>query len=279
MRKKIMLFSVVALTLLGASCSKKENNHIIPASDPAPVPQKQHFVITSDSLNNPSNPYDSIGYWHNGLLDYLISNGYRGTTSSYDDLTKLINDYDQSNFNFASWNDVAATHEMHDIISAVPATYSQDAFLTDIGNDAVNGVISDDVKQKLATLAGIMDYKPEYATEPLGTVIYSITRQIDDQEDAISKSSMSDDDKKIVLESTSVLKHSLNYWSLYLDPEGQGMAMPEGFWSDFSNYCFADCRGISAAMGGAAIINGVIPGAGAAVLVGAAAVWSINSLN
>ncbi len=250
MRKRIMLFSVIALTLFGASCSKDN----ISKSDPSAVVQKENYVVTLDSLNNPTNPYDSIGYWHNGLLDYLIRNGYRKETSSYDDLTKMINDYDGSNFNFTSWNDVAATDEMHDIINEIPGTYSQTAFLADIKKDETNGLISENVQENLTTLAGLLNYKTEYASEPWSTVVSTITRQIDAQEDVVVRSSMSDNDKKIVLESSSVLKHSLNYWSLYLNPNGQGLDMPEGFWNDFSNYCFADCRGISASLGGAALI-------------------------
>lgn len=154
---------------------------------------------TTVSPNNNLNPNDSIGVLHNIHLDSIISilcENYTNPDAIHQDtLNRIVRDY------FLNIYD-------KDIVEAV---FDEKTYRID-DNKSIDAILteakfSEETKKEIFSLLEIINSMENTGYEPYYDTICNVERNI------ISNSStISQEEKQIILSFTSVLRHSLYYW-------------------------------------------------------------------
>lgn len=234
------LFALLALiVLLAAGCKKEEISKEIPDVD---------FVIPLESPSNPENPYDYVGEIHNDALDYF---------ESMIDIVLLHND------------DLATLEEiMQDSLldflrnhpETAPGTYDGFEF----------GILSQDFHLEIIIDSsfesnGAKDYvlnSVEFAKQNVPSSSADVNAFMEASKIVVSQiigdSSISSNDRQVLLESYSVLTYSLYYWADVMRDEDSGWnpilsdpnpGKTSARWFTFVTTAFADFIGGSIGSG------------------------------
>jgi hypothetical protein len=147
---------------------------------------------------NPSNTLDSIGYQHNLALDHLVAN--RGSFHSTLDQHELLD------------STTAFFNTLNGTIDSIPANYSELDRLDSLIDSAYNNnILFTDLLNVPTTIRPYLD-------SILGAILVNappnnVVNAIKGIEDNIAASTLSQNDKEIVLGFSSIAKFSTIYWN------------------------------------------------------------------
>lgn len=242
MKIGIFLFGLAALLL--AACEREQvghqNPHLVPVAPIALTP-----VVGAE---NPLNPYDSVGAWHNRILDslkaYVLNGGDRSTDGKIRYVVQFTRRYLQA--------DVArlVSKTVHQVVAD-----SSSGYVAIIKSSGHARVVNDRILEMLQLMTS-MRTTPEYGLLKLRITGF--------EQSILQDRSLDERQKAVILMAASIARHSSRYWLGYeraiLDMEP---ASGKGFWAWVAG-AFADVgAGVVAAAGGDKDVTGVISSAAA----------------
>lgn len=272
--KKLML-PVLLLALAFASCQKQKQNIQVSNNGSTGVAMTK-AMLGGSGINpeNPNNPDDSVGYYHNQLVSYLFQKGY-GTSTSEDSLMKWTNQFMSAFMGVANFEQIADTPVFQAIIGKSYKENNLDSLINGIESDYNSGEISKQAHDFMLSVVSVINSIPDNLVTP--SLIQDKIDAVKNIEDTIVTSSMSRNDKLYVLAQTSVCRYSLSYWYGYYYGNSSNSLMPFSISkAAFKNITGADIRGAALAMELAEYVSIFNPAGGVAILVAAAATFSAN---
>lgn len=278
--KKLFLPAIVVILSL-AACQKEHSD----VSPQANKPADEIMSFSSIDPGNPNNSYDSIGYYHNQLLDFYFQNGYNENTSE-EVLLNMTNQFAQQDLHVDDFGTIEQNDSFRNIIAASNSDFTMDTLINKVNQDRATGIISDEAHDDMLLVISTIENNNSEAAPTLDDVENEIG-EVENIEASVISSGMSSTDKEYVLAQTSVFRYSLVYWYDYSN-SSQSDATAFSTEStksltkaDLNTIAFADARGAQMALGTGAVEWATAfggPAAGAAVLVAAAATFSANAL-
>jgi hypothetical protein len=157
-------------------------------------------VALADSLPaNSQNPYDSFGYWHNGILDTLDAQCSKGKSQ---DLASYSS-YEGSLCKAKGWINQSKINASHEEIAQKIVEFTNDP------NGFLNRLNwSDSVKSRLEKLFTMMDSVGE-----AGCTFQQLKRTITGFEQEVLESSLPQIDKEVIFKASSTARFSSYRWS------------------------------------------------------------------
>lgn len=198
LKSTIAIFIMLGIAFISCSDSDKSVNQNISG-------QSYSFGDSYVNVWNPTNPYDSIGFIHNELLDYAISQygGSSGAATFPDNLSNLISNRCYSNYSTT--------------ISADTLEASKDDFydeLLDAAGDSLSfyeflkGRFSTTIADELVTIFNIVN---DYTSQNMLTTTIV---QLKLNENSVSASTvLTQQEKNVILAASAQAKFSLVYWT------------------------------------------------------------------
>lgn len=242
---KKIAFSFLTLVFLATSCN--QNEQLIP------VESNPVSTVKTISPTNTDNPFDEVGVIHNQGVAYFMKN-YAGKKMTVSEIVSVTDKYLLSNTSF--------TKNMR--IGAENATFSTNSdkisdVLADKDNNFKNVVskaeCSDYAKTKLSTLFSITLSEKENESADYNLLHSKI---IAFEKDILEDKKLSEEDRKLVLMSTSISRHSLYFWYTSIPKSANGRIARK--WWEWVLVGVADAAG---GVAGAAVGSGVASAAGA----------------
>jgi hypothetical protein len=196
---KTIIISLLAAMVMSA-CTK--NNNI--GANKAAVTNKALDMSANVQPANPNNPYDSVGVWHNKIISAVL-NGNRDTS-----LQKIIGQVaDFMYVNLGMKPDLSLYEATKSAIQAAPDNYFN------LINDSN---LSEPAKTYLHDLVTFMKDTANYTTAA-ATYVNLNTQIVALESKVITDKQLTDNDRKSVLEVTSIGRYSLYYWFNTPQPE------------------------------------------------------------
>ncbi|MBZ4188891.1 hypothetical protein [Niabella beijingensis] len=154
------------------------------------------LLVANDKPNNPANPHDSFGYWHNVILDSIEHQRELERGFSFTGSCNVIRRFYQRK----EWPGLGASH-----FDPIPEIVISAA--TDITGFINRSYWGDSVKQRLQQLFAILQHSP---TDSLGypglkTSLLSFEKQV-------QESKLSEADKGVILKCSSLARFSAYRW-------------------------------------------------------------------
>src|SRR3546814_9765682 len=90
MKTNLIKVAILMVALLAGSCRKNmQMDNVVSIDNTGEL----SATVLTEFVNpaNPDNPFDSIGVWHNEMLDFVLSNP--GNNSNPDEISNLLNEY------------------------------------------------------------------------------------------------------------------------------------------------------------------------------------------
>lgn len=198
--KKTLLHSVTlfCLTIALFSCKKNENDLPIPNSIKNHTKQVLRISYAVDSAANPNNPFDSVGYLHNIILQETRNTWIDSPGSASNNFNAVINYFNENNL-------------------SINLTFSEVMLM--------DSLINSDTSKNQPVFLNSLNYSSNFKTI-LGN-IFTLTNaasNFDSYEDfksemiliengIASNNALSETEKGSLLTSASVARHSVLYWA------------------------------------------------------------------
>ncbi len=202
--------------------------------------QSYSFGVSYVNVWNPTNPYDSIGFIHNELLDYAISQygGSSGAATFPDNLSNLISNRCYSNYSTTISADTleASKDDFYDeLMEAAGDSLSFYEFL--------EGRFSTTIADELVTIFNIVN---DCTSQNMLT---STIAQLKLNENSVSLSTvLTQQEKNVILAASAQAKFSLVYWTdATLNVDSEWTDWGEDYDSNFEQPYFIDITGAALA--------------------------------
>lgn len=146
--------------------------------------------------DNPYNKYDSFGYWHNQILDYIEDCRNKSGRSGFSNSCNSVRDF----YKTKSWADLPKNHFAN-------VTSTVEASLTDIQSVIKNSRWSNNAKKAMIELIRKLENASSTSAD------YSqFKNQILEFEDSILQTYLPESDKEVILKTTSTARYSSHRW-------------------------------------------------------------------
>lgn len=286
MKKVLLPFLLIAFGL--ASCQKLNQKPDNLTSSVRDNSAKSMMGTLGINPANPSNPDDSIGFYHNQLVDFYFQKGYSLSTSK-DSIMSWNNQFVSQNLHLNNFETLEQNDTFQQLLNNSYNTFTVDTLINHTNMDYAAGFISHQAHTDMLQFISMVSSIDTDSVLTTSTIQYVIN-QIDSMETNVIASGMSTNDKNYILSQTSVCRYSLAYWynvsnssqsnfSLFSANNNGGYHLTA---HDLSMIAFADTRGAqmayeTGAVGWAVLVSGGNVLAGLAVAAASAAIFSASA--
>lgn len=265
MKNLLLIIVVLAIAITGCNQSKIAEEL---KEDPAVKFYKDQSPFYAD------NPEDSVGFYHNELLDYYAIKGISETTPDTT-IVKWTSDYLEANLSFSNYDTLLNSSSFLNWLQNEVPNYTYASMKDTISAYEEVGYIPSSMREYYDSLYSYLNIFDSTSSDGYLIVLDSIKSL----ENTVSGISVADSIKEDFYRTSAIAKFSSKYWFEQVRevdaPYGNGN---NDYYSRIPGWVGSDALGAVHAWGSGAGAWGVlVPGGPLAVIVGTAAVASAVS--